>query len=127
MKYRKSKQRDKIYNLLKNTDSHPSASWIYEKLKKEDRKLSLGTVYRNLKILKEQGLIKKLDIGTGFDRFECKTGKHNHLICEECGSVKDIELNTKDFPYAEIERLTGFSISTHRIEFFGLCDKCKNN
>ncbi len=67
MTYKKSRQREKILELLKSTGSHPTADWIYEKLKAEFPNLSMSTVYRNLNILIEQELIKKIDFGSAYD------------------------------------------------------------
>ena len=127
MIHRKSKQRERIYKLLKNTDVHPSAGWIHKELRKTYRRLSLGTVYRNLKVLTEQGFIKRLDFGNGTDRFECTKKAHDHLICENCGRVLDIELKESGYSYNELEKITGFSLKSHRTNFFGLCGRCKKS
>ena len=92
MKYKRSHQRDKILELLKNTDSHPTADWLYEKLKTEFPNLSFGTVYRNLNILMEQKLIQKIPFGSTHDRYEAKLTPHYHLVCENCGLVQDFEM-----------------------------------
>ena len=63
MKHRNSRQRQRILEILKETKSHPTADWVYKKLKEEIPELSLGTVYRNLNVLKEQGNIEKLPFG----------------------------------------------------------------
>ena len=81
--YRRSKQRERIIKLLKNTEIHPTAGWIYNKLSQEFTDLSMGTVYRNLNILIEQGLVVKIDFGRTFDRFEANTTPHYHFICEK--------------------------------------------
>ena len=60
--FRQSKQRTRILELLRSTEIHPTADWFYEKLKNEFPQLSLGTVYRNLSILVEQGLAKKFTL-----------------------------------------------------------------
>jgi len=77
--YRNSKQRQKILDLLVISKSHPTADWIYRKLKKRFRNLSLGTVYRNLRILKETGQIWELNFGTGLSRFDAVVHSHYHL------------------------------------------------
>jgi Fe2+ or Zn2+ uptake regulation protein len=126
MQYRRSRQRERILELLKATDSHPTADWIYAKLREEIPGLSLGTVYRNLNVLIEQGHIQKLPFGSTFDRFEAKIAPHYHLVCEKCGRVVDFEMPE----YADInrkaEKMSSFKISQHRIDFFGLCEKCHN-
>jgi Fe2+/Zn2+ uptake regulation proteins len=125
MEYRKSQQRDRILQILKKTNSHPTADWIYSKLKEEIPDLSLGTVYRNLKVLMEQGHIQKLPFGSTFDRFEAKIAPHYHLVCEKCGTVIDFEMPEYIDINQKAEKMSSFKISRHRIDFFGLCEKCQ--
>ena len=80
-KIRHSKQLDRIFEILKETNTHPTATWIYNELKDEFAGLSLGTVYRNLNILIEQGLVIKIDFGRTFNRFEARIQPHYHFIC----------------------------------------------
>ena len=91
-KNRQSKHRERILELLRSTDTHPTADWVYDQLKKEYPQLSLGTVYRNLTILLEMGLAKKIHFGSTYDRFEAKTEPHYHLICESCGKIQSIHM-----------------------------------
>ncbi len=124
--FRKSKQRNRILELLSSTGTHPTADWIYDKLKKEFPRLSLGTVYRNLSTLVEQGLVKKIHFGSTFDRFEANTQPHYHLICESCGKILDFEMPIYDDLNTQAKRLTNFIIHHHKLEFFGMCEDCKN-
>lgn len=125
MQYRRSRQRDRLLEMLRETGSHPTADWLYHSLKDEFPNLSLGTVYRNLTILIEQGLVKKIDFGSTFDRFEAHTSPHYHFICESCGSISDLELPVDDSLNDRVTKETPFAASRHRIEFFGICDKCR--
>jgi Fur family peroxide stress response transcriptional regulator len=124
-KYRRSKQREKILVLLKGTDIHPTASWIYDNLKPEFPRLSLGTVYRNLHILTLQGLIRKIDCGSTFDRYEAKNHPHYHFICDQCNAVYDLDMPVIRNPQEQLSGLENFTIHRHMIEFFGLCPRCK--
>jgi len=112
--------------LLQNTGRHPTAEWIYDQLKREFPSLSMGTVYRNLSILIEQGLIKKIDFGSTFDRFDANIGPHYHFICERCGSIIDLELPIDEALNEQVDRTTPFTARRHRIEFFGVCDRCQS-
>src|SRR4030042_6815239 len=95
-KIRHSKQRDRILEILKGTKTHPTANWIYNELKDEFPDLSMGTVYRNLNILNEQGLVKKIDFGSTFDRFEAQLHPHYHFICENCNEIIDLDVPVDD-------------------------------
>jgi Fur family peroxide stress response transcriptional regulator len=123
-RYRKSRQRERILELLRSTGRHPSADWIYDRLKAEFRTLSMGTVYRNLSILIQQGAIKKIDFGSTFDRFDANTEPHHHFICERCGAIVDLNLPVDETLNERVSRATPFQVVRHRIEFFGLCDRC---
>ena len=125
-KYRKSKQRQKILGILKSTKSHPTASWIYDKLKPEFQSLSLGNVYRNLSILVEQGCIQELKFGSTFDRYDGNVNPHYHFICESYGTIKDIEIEHNDELNRKVEEATNYKVKNHRLEFFGCCDECMN-
>jgi Fur family peroxide stress response transcriptional regulator len=125
--YRKSRQREKILEVLRNTVSHPTADWLYGQLKNKFPNLSMGTVYRNLNILMDQGLVRKIDFGSTFDRFDANNSQHYHFICEKCGSISDLEI---PFDYSLNEKVshsTSFTVNRHRIEFFGICSQCKPN
>jgi Fur family peroxide stress response transcriptional regulator len=115
-----------ILNLIRSTDTHPTADWLYGQLKRKIPSLSLGTVYRNLNILSEQGLVQKIASGSTFDRFEANAAPHYHLICEICGKVEDFKMDS----YREINdranRLTKFKVDRHRIDFFGICPECRS-
>lgn len=124
-KNRQSKHRERILELLRSTDTHPTADWVYDQLKKEYSQLSLGTVYRNLTILLEMGLAKKIHFGSTYDRFEAKTEPHYHLICESCGKIRDFNMPITDDLNTQATRLTGFKIHHHKLEFFGLCEDCE--
>jgi Fur family transcriptional regulator, peroxide stress response regulator len=126
MGYRKSHQRDRILQLLIGTNSHPTADWVYRKLKKEIPGLSLGTVYRNLNVLLEQGLIQKLPFDNTFDRFEGNVAPHYHLICEKCGAVEDFEMPVSININKQVEQRCSFKINRHRTDFFGICVKCQH-
>lgn len=123
--YRRSRQRERLLELLRDTGKHPTADWLYERLKGEFPHLSLGTVYRNLTILLEQGLVKKIDFGSTYDRFEALTRPHYHFVCESCGSISDLEIPVDESLNERVNRETPFIAHRHRIEFFGICDECK--
>jgi len=124
--FRQSKQRNRILEVLQSVETHPTADWLYEQLKNEFPKLSLGTVYRNLSTLIDQGLVKKIHFGSTFDRFEANIKPHYHLICESCGKILDFEMPIYDDLNKQAKKLTNFKIQHHKLEFYGVCENCKN-
>lgn len=123
--YKRSRQRNYILQVLKNTSIHPTANWIYDQLKPEFPGLSLGTVYRNLNILLEQGKIQKLQYGSTFDRYDGNLEPHHHFICKKCGSVYDIKMNLDSNYLSKVEHSSGHQIHSHRLEFYGICSTCQ--
>ena len=123
-KYKRSRQRERILELLRSTGRHPTAEWVYRELKEEFPGLSLGTVYRNLSVLIDQGLINKIDFGSTFDRFDANTGQHYHFVCEQCGAIADLELPVDPSLNDRVNEATPFTARRHSIEFYGLCDRC---
>ncbi|MFW5991976.1 MAG: Fur family transcriptional regulator [Halanaerobiaceae bacterium] len=128
-KHRMTKQRRLILKVLKNTDTHPTADWIYEQVKKEISNISLGTVYRNLKLLSEMGKIQVLDYGSSYSRFDGNPQNHYHFTCNQCERIFDLDIPHDTDINEKLNKTTPFAIKSHRMEFYGLCPDCqkKNN
>lgn len=122
---RMTKQRKVILDVLKSTTSHPTADWIYERVKKKIPNISLGTVYRNLNILKEMGKILELNYGSSFSRYDGNPENHYHFRCYKCGRVYDIDIPVDHGIEKQVAESTGFEVESHRLEFYGICKECK--
>ena len=123
---RKSKQREAILRVLKRTTSHVTADWVYEQVRKEIPNISLGTVYRNLKSLKQEGKVLELDLANHQSRFEANARNHHHFRCEQCGRIFDVDEPVDGELDERVARNTGFKVSNHRLEFRGLCKDCQS-
>ena len=123
---RYSRQREALIQILKNTDSHPTADRIYDELRKEFPNVSLATVYRNLKQLAEQNMVLAIDVGTGSEHYDGDVSLHYHFACKECGRVYDIHTSPFRHLDEEVSKKTGFDVDTHSLIFFGKCKECKN-
>ena len=88
---RYSQQRENIYQYLLASRIHPSAEMIYTDLKEEHPDLSLGTVYRNLKLLEELGKVRRVTSHQGSDRYDAICGDHAHFVCQGCGAILDMD------------------------------------
>ncbi len=117
-----SKQRDAILSVLKSTTSHPTAEWVYSRLKPEFPNLSLATVYRNLNLFCQTGEAIRLDVGDGTVRYDGFTHSHAHFHCTNCKKVLDIEKETDLTP--EIELKYNVKLSGYSLVFFGKCKDC---
>ncbi|HEY5616283.1 MAG TPA: transcriptional repressor [Bacteroidota bacterium] len=121
---KRSKQREKVFQVLKRTRSHPTAEWVHERVREQIPHVSLGTVYRNLHVLKEQGKILELDFGEGFSRYDAFVEPHYHFVCETCGTVADLEVPPQNDLHDRMRHSVRGSIHSHRLDFFGLCSAC---
>ncbi len=125
LKRKHSVKRDRILELLRSSKEHPTADWIYEKMKKEFPDLSLGTVYRNLRILVEEDRILSIQCGSTFDRFDADLSPHQHLTCEQCGKVLDVHLNLDGSFFRQLEAQTGYRVPAPRVSITGICPECQ--
>ena len=122
-----SKKRDAILQVIRSTDSHPSAEWIYSQVKPIYPDISLGTVYRNLALFEETGEVIAVATVDGQKRYDATADPHTHFICECCNSVIDVETPQ---PFAEmykaLRQVHGLEANHHSLTFYGKCDKCQN-
>lgn len=123
MKY--SKQRELIREAVLHSDVHPTADCIYQYLKPDHPKLSLGTVYRNLNILCEQGIINKISMPNARDRYDGHAGEHYHAICDCCGKIQDVQLSHLRCIDDELKQQIDFKVLGHCLTIHGICHSCK--
>ncbi|HIV85760.1 MAG TPA: transcriptional repressor [Candidatus Monoglobus merdigallinarum] len=121
---KRSKQRDAVLQVLSSTTSHPTADTVYNSVRDIIPSISLGTVYRNLNVLSENGEIRRLDLGMAQSRFDYNVKPHDHFVCQNCGSVLDV-MNEYDntIDKENASNING-SINYHTLVFYGICDKC---
>lgn len=117
-------QRHAILEYLISSESHPTADDIYKALEGNFPNMSVATVYNNLRVFRNAGLIKELTYGDASSRFDFVTHDHYHIICDECGTIVDFHHPGLE----EVERLashvTGFKVNSHRLEVYGTCPSC---
>lgn len=122
---RRTKQKEAILGALRSTTSHPTANWVYEQVRKEIPNISLGTVYRNLRLLTQEGEILELDLAGGLSRFDANTTDHYHFRCDLCGRVFDLDEPVDRDINNKVANKTEFAVRQHRLEFRGLCLDCQ--
>lgn len=123
---RMTEQRRLILHVLRSTTSHPTADWVYEHVRAELPRVSLGTIYRNLRALVDMGEALELDFGSGQDRFDGNPETHYHFRCLKCGSVFDLPLPAQPELEVGAAKLFAGQILGHRLEFFGYCSNCQD-
>ena len=120
------RKRNAILEVLRGTDSHPSAEMVHEMLQKEHPDISLATVYRNLTHFKNQGLITSVATVKGVERFDANTNPHVHFICSNCDAV--IDLHQIPMPRSldgEIHSSSGCKVENCQLTYTGLCGNCQ--
>jgi len=122
---RQTAQRQAIYEALHDDTSHPTADTVYQRVRQKIKNISLGTVYRNLNRLVSEGAIQEIPVADGPSRYDYRTDKHYHFICDGCGSVCDVNLPFQANLNKQLEASSKLSIRTHQIVFYGLCSACK--
>lgn len=116
---RYSRQREEILRVVRETESHPTADWVYEQVRKVLPHISLGTVYRNLNLLADEGLIQRVILDDGIVRFDGNTNEHHHFICTKTGKIYDVRLSTGNELLAKFNAETGLKATTFKIQFYG--------
>lgn len=118
-------QRVEILNFLKDNFTHPTVDDIYENVRQKLTRISKATVYQNLKFLASKGLIQEVNI-KGVSRFEPNIDPHHHLICKNCGEIKDFESKKlTEYSLELAKNIKDFEIDSTNTTYFGICEKCK--
>lgn len=123
IKIKKTKQKEMILSAVLANKAHPTADTIYSYLKAENPTISLGTVYRNLNKFAEKGEIQKIVIPNGSDRFDFNTSEHNHILCEKCTNLFDINLMFP--PLTDLIADDDFEVTGHNLMLYGICKECR--
>lgn len=123
---RMTKQRRIILEELRKLTSHPTADELYEIVRQRLPRISLGTVYRNLDVLSESGEVLKLESAGNQKRFDGDVSPHWHVRCLHCGRVGDVTAKATA-PTVEGMEAPGFTITHGMMEFFGVCDACRES
>ncbi|MBI2847484.1 MAG: transcriptional repressor [Chloroflexi bacterium] len=122
---RNTYQRQVILEELVKVKSHPQASEVYEMVRRRIPSISFGTVYRNLRLLRDKGLIQELTLGKHASRWDGDVNSHYHFTCESCGVVYDMDYIVSSPWDQAVEKETGFHVTGHRAEFYGYCKNCR--
>jgi Fe2+ or Zn2+ uptake regulation protein len=126
-KMRMTKQRQVILDVLRKENIHPTADTIYDLVRRQMPRISLGTVYRNLEILTALGEIQTLELSGSQKRYDGIPQKHYHIRCLHCGRVDDAPIAPLNRLEDDLYESTVYTIMGHRLEFIGLCPECSKN
>lgn len=122
---RNTAQRDTVLKVVEASCDHPTAETIYTRCREIMPEISLGTVYRNLKVLVELGKIREVSILNAGDRYDKTIGLHAHFRCKHCGRVLDVPAGALEELESKVQSATGHLIEGTEILFVGVCDGCR--
>jgi Fur family ferric uptake transcriptional regulator len=123
---RMTSQREIILEELRKLKSHPTADELYLVVRKRLPRISIATVYRNLEMMSEAGIIKKLEYSGRQKRFDATIQPHNHIHCIRCGRISDIQTIPGSELRSMISDSCGFEIIDDQVEFSGICPECQD-
>jgi Fur family peroxide stress response transcriptional regulator len=118
-----------ILEVVRQTEIHPTAEWVHREVRRRLKRVSLGTVYRNLRLLVAEGVLNEIPGvpgGARPARFDGNTAVHHHFTCGECGSIHDLAEPVDPALNRRMTARTGHQVLHHRIEFFGRCADCRD-
>ncbi|MCI5221307.1 MAG: transcriptional repressor [Candidatus Electrothrix sp. AR4] len=118
-------QRQILLEELSKENHHPTACELYDMVRKRLPRIGLGTVYRNLELMADNGMILKLEIGGAQKRFDATTDPHYHIRCSACNKLDDIELEVPENIVDVAAKKTLYKILGHNVELRGLCPACQ--
>ena len=121
---RASRQLAAVYTALRGDHSHPSADEIYQRVRRTLPRISLGTVYRNLQRLVDEGKIRVFLLGERIARYDPMIAEHDHFICQKCGRIEDVLLERDRRVNLAPLVDQGFTVTAHSLAIHGLCQKC---
>jgi Fur family ferric uptake transcriptional regulator len=122
-----TRQREVVLRAVRSTMDHPTADWVYRQARRRLPHISLGTVYRNLKKLSDEGLIREIQIAGQITRFDANTGRHYHIRCVHCGRVNDLPISVDRRLEEEAGRAMNYRVISHQVEVLGLCPSCQTD
>lgn len=120
-------QRHAILTYLMESMCHPTADEIYRALEPRFPNMSVATVYNNLKMFIEAGMVRELTYGDNSSRFDADVSNHYHVMCEKCGKITDFMYPSLEEVERTAEQMTGFKVRGHRMELYGTCPDCSGS
>jgi len=120
-----SRQRQAVLDALRGTTSHPTAKDIFDEVRVGLPSITLATVYRNLTVLAELGLVKEVEGGGSGTRYDAWVDPHLHIACVVCGRVDDVPVDEQCRLEQPVAAATGYEVLGHTTSFHGICPKCQ--
>ena len=122
-----SKVRDLIVDTFLDANDHLGLEAILERVRRKDPGVSFATVYRAMRLMVEAGVAHARDFGSGSSVYEVAQGRahHDHMVCERCGKVVEFVNDQIEKLQEKVAAQHRFELRRHRLELFGLCERCR--
>jgi Fur family peroxide stress response transcriptional regulator len=118
-------QRQVLYEVMQTMPGHPSPEEVYARVKKRIPAISLATVYKNIHLFVERGVLKRLSMHHGSLRVELNSIHHHHMVCSHCKAITDIEEKDLGLSPALQDLPGGFQVERYSIDVIGICAACQ--
>jgi len=122
---RSTEQRELIQQILQHADEHLDADKIYERARQRSPSISLSTVYRNLQLFKEMGLVEEHQFGSRRYYEPAPQAKHHHMVCLGCGRVFEFKCPSTERLKSRISKEGGFKVTEAEVRLAGYCPECQ--
>ena len=122
---RSSNQRSLVQEIVETADDHPTAQEVFERARKRIPSISLGTVYRNLQLLVDEGLLSERKVDNRPARYEANRHRHYHICCSQCGALEDLSIPYQKLLDRRVQKTVRYKLQEHRMEFYGICPQCQ--
>lgn len=125
MKYRNTKQKQLILDILDSSKNHPTVGELYKEVKSQDSSIGQATVYRNVNRLYKENKLMKISVH-GIDHYDRKREKHFHLYCKKCRKLYDIFDDDYLLFASKVEKMQKIKVENISILLEGVCEDCIN-
>ena len=124
---RNTAQRAAVLRAVEMVHTHPNVEEVYRTVRKKMPNISLGTVYRNLHLLAEEGKLREVQFLGDVLRYDAMTEPHEHFYCRACRRVWDLDSSLPETVLRATERKTHGSIERYALDYYGLCSHCRKS
>ncbi len=122
---RRTRQRRLVLDAVRKSDDHPTAAQVYQRVRRRYPKIAYATIYNALRWWVEQGELREFTFGDAAARYDRNQERHDHAICTRCGKLIDAEIKLPPKILREVQKQTGLRVTTHHVQFLGLCKVCR--
>jgi Fe2+ or Zn2+ uptake regulation protein len=124
-KLRSSNQRSVVQQVVESAHDHPTAQAVFDRARTRIPSISLGTVYRNLQLLVQEGLLLERKVDDRPARYEANRSRHYHICCFQCGALENLSVPYQKLLDRRVQKMVRYKLQEHRMEFYGICPQCQ--